>query len=925
MELQAVLVLCGVGVIVVAVLLLMGLFSASGTSYEEAIAQQRKATTELLALAENKNKPKKSNKKANKKLAKKEKNKDNTGLATGSELESEAPAESGVDDDVVPASKPHVEFCPPVVVDVPRDSPPNIKIRKRGKDPKVKPILLNKEDPSCINDPNMLPSPTTTVSNRFEEMHPKDEFELMQSSLTTEKLPEKKEEVVEKKEKKESKVVKGGKAAVKPAQLPEPVKEEAVRERHNSGDVPKEQRKGKKVEKKGNEEVAEVIREEVVPPLNAPQPSELTTEKLLKQALTSSSAPSVASSPPATKNKKKKPEPNIVTLMAGDGGAGVNVGELVRVVREAPLSRTEIQILTDALLNKHHDPLPEHSEWTEGPNDPIQKLKKQLAEKEKALADEVEASQALHAKLKELRATLNTERGRAAAAGRAAEQAAATARAELHTLQARLQRLHDDNRALQQDHHLLQSKLNAEGEAQAQRVQMEMHIQRLTENEAQLVSQLNALQAEVGALQAERAARAMELSQARCDAASVRDALMLAQQHHADLAQQLQDANRVCGEYAEQLAQQDLKFSQERHTATTEHQAEVQRLTSRAQTAENNIEKLREEVEKQKQQLSNELASLKEQLKARESELAELKQMKVVPAQNGLPPTNASDQHKAAELAKVESVVESLRSELANAQSSSKEQREQLARLQEQLSQYQQKNNELRIKNWKIMEALQSAEKSLQSKTASALPAQDSLHEAISKAQEAQYSEVANVLRGACPVAAPNSVAGREWLLSFANNLKKELEKRETERKLYEKKTSIPQTTTAPTTDSRVNELITKNEQLQSVVDNYKKIINDTEGVLSQLQQNVTLEERRWAEQLAEKQREIDDLRSAVMQMQKKIDNLQAELERVRSANHNHSFTESERHAEERLMAGLSDKCGIDVCNGPLQVGLEEK
>lgn len=43
----------------------------------------------------------------------------------------------------------------------------------------------------------------------------------------------------------------------------------------------------------------------------------------------------------------------------------MNVGELVRVIREAALSRTEIQILTDALLNKHHDPLPEHSEWTE--------------------------------------------------------------------------------------------------------------------------------------------------------------------------------------------------------------------------------------------------------------------------------------------------------------------------------------------------------------------------------------------------------------------------------------------------------------------------------------------------------------------------------------------------------------------------------
>ncbi|XP_059053180.1 ribosome-binding protein 1 [Achroia grisella] len=902
MELQAVLVLCGVGVIVVAVLLLMGLFSTSGTSYEEAIAQQRKATTELLALAENKNKPKKSNKKANKKLAKKEKNKENAGLTTGSELESEAPAESGIDDDTVPAAKPHVEFCPPVVVDVPRDSPPNIKIRKRSKDPKIKPILLNKEDPSCISNSNPLPLPTATVvSNHFEEMHPKDEFELLQSSLAAEKLPEKKEEIIEKKENKAAKIVKVGKVNSKPIPPTESIRDEVAPERNYSADVPKEQRKGRKAEKKvGNEEKSDLVREEVIPPLNTPQPSELTTEKLLKQALAPSSAPAVAAPPPVIRNKKKKPEPNIVTLMAGDGGVGVNVGELVRVVREAPLSRTEIQILTDALLNKHHDPLPEHSEWTEGPNDPIQKLKKQLADKEKALADEMEASQALHAKLKELRSSLNTERGRSAATTRAAEQTAAARAAELHTLQARLQRLHDDNRALQQDKLLLQSKLNSEGEAQAQRVQMEMHIQRLTENEGQLVTQINALQTDLGALQADRAARAVDL--------------MLAQQHHAELAQQLQDANRLCGEYAEQL-----KFSQERHNATADLQADIQRLTARAQTAENNHEKLKEETEKQKQQLSNELSSLKEQLTARESELAELKQLKV-PAQNGLPPSNASDQHKAADLAKIENVVESLRSELANAQTASKEQREQLLRLQEQLSQYQEKNNELRIKNWKVMEALQSAEKSLQSKTTRALPAQDSLRDEISKAQEAQYIEVANVLRAVCPAAAPSSVADRDWLLTFANNLKTELKKKETEQ-LLEKKT-----TATPTTDTRVTELTTKNEQLQSLVDKYKKIIDDTEGVLSQLQHNVTTEEGRWAEQLAEKQRELDDLRQrTVMQMQEKIDSLQAELQQARSANYNHSFADSERHAEERLLAGLSDKCGIEVCNGPLQVGLEEK
>lgn len=48
---------------------------------------------------------------------------------TGSELESEAPAESGVEDDTVPAVKGHVEFSPPIVVDVPRDTPPNVKVR----------------------------------------------------------------------------------------------------------------------------------------------------------------------------------------------------------------------------------------------------------------------------------------------------------------------------------------------------------------------------------------------------------------------------------------------------------------------------------------------------------------------------------------------------------------------------------------------------------------------------------------------------------------------------------------------------------------------------------------------------------------------------------------------------------------------------
>ncbi|CAH0728453.1 unnamed protein product, partial [Brenthis ino] len=940
MELQALLVLCGVGVAGAAVLLLMSLFSASGTSYEEAIAQQRRATSELLALADTKNKSKKTNKKANKKLAKKER-KENASAATESDPESEAPAESGVEDDSVPV-KPHVEFNPSVVVELPTDNPPNIKIRKRGKDPKIKPILINKEDPSCVSDLSTAATPVAEVSNHFEEMHPKDEFELLQATL--EKHVEKKEEVVEKKENKNQKQAKGGKASQKQS-VPEPVKEE-VREQRSIVEAPLEQRKAKKAEKK----VVEALTEEVVPPLNAPQPSELTTDKLLRQV---QSAPAPAPWPPA-KGKKKKPEQNVLSLIASESG-GVAVSELVRVVREATLSRTEIQILTDALLNKHHDQLPEHSEWTEGPNDPMQKLKKQLAAKEKALAEALEASQASQASLKELRASLNAERERAGGLARAAEAAggaAAAARAELHALQARLQRVLDDNHALANEKHVLQAKLSEEGEAQAQRVQMEMHIQRLSESEVALVAQLGALQAEAG--------------QARCDAA-------LAQQHGAELAQQLQEANRLyaeleqqraCAVHAEQLAQQELRSLQARLAGLTELQNEVQRLTNRAQAAESNAEKIKDEMEKEKQDLSKELASLRELLGAREAELAEIKQLKAAPAQNGLPPTNSSDEQKAAELAKVESAVEALRSELAAAQRDSAEQREQLAALHDQLKHYKDKNNE-----------------------------------AIAKAQEQHFTEVANVLRKVCPSAAPASASENNWLQTFADNLKKELDMKETEKKQIEKELStkltqkdneriqlendlqnkikekemvakeienklrqqiqekesakakleselqkrvkeeanikkqleselqakqIVRVVKENADDSRVKDLTAQNEHLQDLVDKYKRIINDTEGVLSRLQQDVSREEARWARQLADKQRELDALQThTLQQMQNKIDSLQAELQKLQTKNHSNSFADAERLTEERLMAGLNDKHNADIRNGPLQVRLD--
>lgn len=71
------------------------------------------------------------------------------------------------------------------------------------------------------------------------------------------------------------------------------------------------------------------------------------------------------------------------------------------------------------------------------------KLKKQLVEKEKALAEEQEASQVFQNKLKELRSEYNTERSRLTQACRQFEESIMAKQNEVQNLQCRLQHVMD--------------------------------------------------------------------------------------------------------------------------------------------------------------------------------------------------------------------------------------------------------------------------------------------------------------------------------------------------------------------------------------------------------------------------------------------------------------------------------------------------
>lgn len=86
----------------------------------------------------------------------------------------------------------------------------------------------------------------------------------------------------------------------------------------------------------------------------------------------------------------------------------VNVNAIISLLGRSELTRGEIQLLIDFLLNKQQDTANvSHSDWSD---DIVQKLRRQIEEKDRSLTEEQANAAALLAKLRELRAECNNER-----------------------------------------------------------------------------------------------------------------------------------------------------------------------------------------------------------------------------------------------------------------------------------------------------------------------------------------------------------------------------------------------------------------------------------------------------------------------------------------------------------------------------------
>ncbi|XP_006617308.1 kinectin isoform X2 [Apis dorsata] len=594
MDVQTGLVYVAVVVISAAVIVLVSMFGIKEKSYEEAIAEQRKLPDDLLLNKKDKSKEKKHKNKAGKKVKEKKEEKEEK-------------------DDK--EEKEHVQFeeNPQILPLEPLVREGSKGSKKKSKHEKVKPILVNKDEPLVIVTELSSSQPLSAEANHFDLIQPKDDLELIRSHSKENLQQIGQSESVINKSPKET-----------PTKSKKSIKESI-----------------KKKDENVKEEKKDTITNVNIPPvLNKDSIKEVKEQKEISiKDAKEFMKDTISFTQSINKESKKAKKKNDILAQIGGDKDAVNVSLLMPLVQKAELSRSEIQILIDQLLNKQMDNPSEHSEWTEGRADPVIKLKKQLAEKEKALADEHEANIAFQNKLKELRTELNSERSRLSANVRQLEEALNAKCTETQTLHTRMQHILESHAAEKQGFtrqiEQLQTKVNEnaaiihkmqedQGQTQghlqqeliAQRKQMEVQFAQMRENENALKAQLAQKHVEVQELQSELQATC-ESSTAEIEMLRQQLGLMQGQLMHSEgQLQHFKEAGDRLQDVARQLEESHRAHADLDHRLKNAHRHE-QELQKQVNSLQSELNAVKAEA--------NDASVLKTELNKTQSELMKLK------------------------------------------------------------------------------------------------------------------------------------------------------------------------------------------------------------------------------------------------------------------------------------------------------------
>lgn len=237
--------------------------------------------------------------------------------------------------------------------------------------------------------------------------------------------------------------------------------------------------------------------------------------------------------------------------------------------------------------------------------------------------------------------------------------------------------------------------------------------------------------------------------------------------------------------------------------------------------------------------------------------------------------------------------------------------KEEVVRLSAEVEKQKEKNNELREKNWKIMEALKQAENSLNDYRKQA---EKLRNESILEVRTEEQKTSQDVLQRIFPsIRIEKSIDHSDWVSQFEKQAQQ----------VFEAASSSKQD------GAEAEELRRRLEasdeacgKLQAQVLHYKTSLVETEGILKKIQGSVEEEELKWKEKLEGKEQQLEKLleekrsyeesldqvraaEEAAVEMQEKLGELK---EKLQSEENERRSLEAQRLESEQIASGLREQ-----------------
>ncbi|XP_032538921.1 ribosome-binding protein 1 isoform X2 [Chiroxiphia lanceolata] len=572
----------------------------------------------------------------------------------------------------------------------------------------------------------------------------------------------------------------------------------------------------------------------------------------------------------AASKKKSEPVPtpplSSLAPTDSDGPLYLPYKTLMSTVSSMVFSEGEAQQLIEILTEKMGIMDTWHTATQKG--DPVAVLKRQLEEKEKQLSAEQEDAAAARNKLRELSKDLAAERAKAAAAEGKLKEQLLTREREIAAVQARMQASYQDHvnetQQLQVKIRTLQEQLENGPNTQLARLQQENSILRDALNQA--TSQMESKQnAELAKLRQECNKLMRELSE------------------KSEVLQQEEQQRKSWEIKAAALEKQNKQLQASQQEVEVMLQKRLDEVSDELRKTQTSYKSLLADAEKAKGQQQS-IAELQAKLLSSEAEvkskLLELDNVKGKLQDASLDNTKLLERIKSIEAlleagqmsgaekdrdlqAANEAEMKQLRSRLQENTNQLSSLEREATELREAVEQQKMKNNDLREKNWKAMEALTMVEKVCEEKLLAATKAKEELAQQLNAFQTRTKQTLLSALPG---VTLSSQQDYDTWLQEFTEKTMRVLKQ---------------QVTTTEPLDSalKLKEAVETQSTLQAECEQYRTILAETERMLRNLQKSVEEEEKVWKAKLTASEEELQKSHFQLKSLEAMVEKLKADLQ----------------------------------------------